>query len=972
MRLRFFGGFDVRDDVGAVIEVPGARQRALLFRLALDAGTTVTYRALAEDVWGLDVPEDPRAALHSLVSRLRRSLPADAVSATPGGYRLEADRADVDLVAFADLVAAARGDADPSAARRALALWCGEAWTPDGFDWVVRDLLEDRAHAERIAAAAPSVAEPPRPPATSARPETAARSATRAMLADPAPGASPEPHAPGAPAIPASLTPLIGREDELALIEAQLREARLVTLLGPGGAGKTTLALETARGHAPAVFVELAPADASGVWDAVATALGRSIRLAENTPASLQTSRERALGTLAGRPLLLVLDNAEHVVAQAADVAEQALRVAPALRLLVTSREPLAVPGEAFVAVGSLPEPDAMTLLSARIRAARGTPPDETEIEAVARICRRLDGLPLALELAGAKARVLSVAEIEAGLADRFALLDRGPRTAQPRHQTLRAVIDWSWSLLAQVEREALLMLAVFPDGVAAADLPAVAAEFELPPRAVDDLVDRSLVQRSRGRYRLLETVREYGLDELRRDGGLERARARQAAVMADLALAQDALLRTPDAHRAIAWFDADQENLAAATRWSAGRGDIAVRLVRAQVWGWQLRERIDLLRSALARTGEAAAGLRTEADVVVAGMAMLMQMMLDPSTERLSDASIRSLADAAAHYDSEIAAVLPVLLRAALRARAQRRGGEPWSSHLRLDEGEIAHGPEWSRAFVAVMNAAAAQNNGDIERLGEASGRGLDMFLRVGDAWGVSFASQMRSEWLMLQGRLEESLRVADDSTRALEGLTPVADQLQQEGLGVALLLRLGRHAEARGRVAEMLRRADADGSERAIAQAETTAASLEIVLGNGEAALRALDRTISLETQHELAGFPAQVIAWQESKRALALLLVGDPDAAAEALRRAVPIAVGTGDQPVMSEVAIAFARWFLAAGRLGDAAAALAEADRLRGLPDLSEPVAAPVRAALRSADPDVAASGPADLGELAARL
>lgn len=958
MRLTYFGG--PAWEAGP-LPVRGRGQETLLFRLAIDAGTVVSYRALAEDVWPADAPADPRAALQSLVSRLRRALGPGIIEAVSGGYRLALARDEVDVARFHDLVSAARASDDgPQAARiagEALALWTADPWVPEDFDWALRDLLEDRAHIEGRAAFPRAAVSAPPPPGVAS---DVGGTAPAASDVDAAPAVSDIDAA-----VPAALTPMVGREDELALAETQLGQERLVTLLGPGGAGKTTLALAIARRHAPAAIVELAPADAGGVWDAVATTLGRSVRLTDTAVAVPQTSRERALGALAGRPLLLVLDNAEHVVDETAEVAIAALRVAPALRLLVTSREPLSVPGEAFVAVGSLREKDAVALLSARIRAARGHGPQPDELDAVARIARRLDGLPLALELAGAKARVLSVVEIEEGLADRFALLDRGPRTVAPRHQTLRAVIDWSWSLLADEERDALLALAVFPDGVTTTDLGAVASAIGVSSGAIDALVDRSLVQRSRGRYRLLETVREYGLDMLRRSGRLDAARERQATIMADRALAQDALLRTGDALSAIAWFDAEEENLAAATRWSAGHGPIEVRLTRAQLWIWQLRERFDLLTSVLTAAAPAAAGLHSEADVVVSAMALLMQTMVDPGTEHLTARQAEDLSDAARRHPSELAAVLPVILHATLRAHAERVSDEPWSAHLRLDEEDVAGAPEWTRAFVAVMNAATAQNNGDIETLGDASGRALASFRRIGDAWGTALASQMRSEWLMLEGRLEESLRVSDEATRALEGMTSVADLLQQQVLAVSLLLRLGRLTEARERVTGMIARARKDGSDRAIAQVAATAASLEIVLGDGAAALRELDRSGSLEEQQALAGFPAQVAAWQESKRALALLLTGAQDAAAECLRRAVPVAVRTHDQPIMSEVAIAFARWFLAADRLGDAAAALAEADRLRGRADLSDPVALPVREALDAREAP-AADGVEDAG------
>jgi hypothetical protein len=392
--------------------------------------------------------------------------------------------------------------------------------------------------------------------------------------------------------------------------------------------------------------------------------------------------------------------------------------------------------------VGSLPEADAVTLLSARIRAARGYAPDAGETAAVARIARRLDGLPLALELAGAKARVLSIAEIEDGLADRFALLDRGPRTAEPRHQTLRAVIDWSWSLLDDAHA---MHCSRWPSSRRhlLRDLREVTAAFGLPETAIDDLVDRSLVQRSRGRYRLLETVREYGLDALHRSGRLEIARELQATVMAQLALAQDRALRTATARPAIAWFDANEENLAAATRFSVGRGELEVRLARAQLWIWQLRERFDVLTSVL----NATAAPPTPSPAKRTSWWRPWRCSCAPCSTRRPRTCPRRASRASPTrrgYDSELAAILPVVLRGALRARQERRGDEPWSTYLRLDESELTDGPAWSRAFAAVMNAATAQNNGDIDTLGDASGRALDAFRHLGDAWGTALASQM------------------------------------------------------------------------------------------------------------------------------------------------------------------------------------------------------------------------------------
>lgn len=962
VRLRFFGGFGAVDDDGAPLDVRGTGQRALLFRLALDAGTTVGYRALAEDVWPADAPEDPRAALQSLASRLRRSLPADVLRAVPGGYLLDVPRAQIDVTAFADLVAAARtapADAAARLASDALALWHGEVWTPEGFDWVVRDLWEDRAHAERL---------------RTQDGEAASRAAPEAAPLPVSPDHPGPGMAPGPGAIPAAVTALVGRADELRRIREQLAENRLVTLIGPGGAGKTTLALETARASTPAVLVELAPVSSGEVWDAIATALGRSIRVADSAQPAPLTPRDRALEALADRAVLLVLDNAEHVVGETAAVVGDVLRGAPWGRVLVTSREPLGLPAEAFVELGPLPDEDAATLLATRIRAARGRDVEPEENAAIARIARRLDGLPLALELAGARARILSVDEIEAGLTDRFALLARGPRSAEARHQTLRAVIDWSWSLLTPAEREALLALAVFPDGVAAEDADAVAAAFDLDPAVFDALVDRSLVQRRRARYRLLETVREYGLDVLRRTDRLAPASDVQARVMADLALSRDRLLRTPEVRAAVAWFDADEENLSAALRWSMSRpdlGSIALDLVRGQFWGWLMRERFDTLSLALAGVEHAATELASESAVVVAGASLLLQVVRDDIVTPFDGAhEVPRVLDAATAANSDIAVALVVLLRAAQRAVVAGPVDQPWSLAVQLREEDVPPGaPAWSRALLMVMQAALAQNNGDVDGLGIHSERALAAFTAVGDVWGLALSSQMRAEWLMLQGRLDEALEVADAASVGLEGLTSAADLVQQQSQGILLLARLGRIDEARERLAASAGVAERDGSLRARHQFASTAAAVELAIGDGVAALRELDRVPPADA----AGYPAQALAFALAKRAAALTLVGDAGGALAALREAVPIAVRAADAPIMAEIAVALAGWFVHVDRMDDALDAFAASDALRGRTDATDPAVQRLAAQLRAAgrDPDAAPRISPDLRALLAR-
>ena len=928
MRLRFFGGLAVETEGGPAV-VRGRGQEALLFRLALDAGTVVTYRTLTEDIWPDERPIDPRAALQSLASRLRRELPEGALEAVPGGYRLQLAREQVDITHFQDLVAEARRAAPSDAARSAraaLALWTGEPWTPgEGFGWVLQDLRQDRAHALRLEEAPLAAASSP---------------------GEPIPG--------GADPTPAPLTALVGRRDELDRIAAQLASERLVTLLGPGGAGKTTLALETARRRPGALFVELAPVTGDEIWNALDGAVGRRMRVAESTsvPAS---PRERTLQALRGRDVLLVLDNCEHVAGAAAAVARDILLAAADVQILATSREPLGVTGEAFVDLGPLSAAEGDELFSRRVRAARGTAPSRDEMPEASRIVERLDGLPLAIELAAAKTRTLTLAEIDRGLDDRFTLLKSSARVGDARHHTLRALIDWSWDMLSGGEREALTAVAVFPDGIGTEDLGDVADAFGVTIGDVDALVDRSLLRRAEGRYRMLETVRDYGRDRLSALGTLESARRRQAEVMARLALRYDAHTRGAGVRAAVAWFDANEDNLVAATRWSATTGEapLGVALARGQLWVWLIRERMDEIQTAVTAFAPAAAGLASEADVVVSAVALGLEVARASQTDGVREGrdhdrivTLARRADdvvaAASRHPSELTLSLRALLPGVVAILQEPDRGAGWSRSYVISEDAAGDAPEWTRALVAVMRAAAAQNDGNARVLGEASERALELFRGIGDPWGTALASQMRSEWLVLNGRLEEALAIADAAAPGMDGLATPWDIVQQRAQCVGVLLRMGRTDEARERLTQLVAIAQESGGDRVRTQVAFVQASVEIACGDADAALAALD--VVLESQQP---FPEQLTAWGNSKRAQALVLAGRTDEARDALRVAIPVALRTGDQPVIADTIVSVAAWLAATGDAGAARDVLAQADTVRGGRDESDPFIARLR-------------------------
>ncbi|MGV9352922.1 AfsR/SARP family transcriptional regulator [Streptomyces misionensis] len=409
--------------------------------------------------------------------------------------------------------------------------------------------------------------------------------------------------------IPARLTSFVGREADLAAIGADLETARLVTLLGPGGAGKTRLSQEAAEAVRDSVrdgvwLAELAPVDdPDAVPQAVLTAIGARETVLHGAGAEGMRAvvdghdpLDRLVEHCARRRMLIVLDNCEHVVDAAARLAERLLARCPGLTVLATSREPLGVPGELVRPVEPLPEPVALRLFADRGAAARPGFRVEDDPEACAEICRRLDGLPLAIELAAARLRMLSPRQIADRLDDRFRLLTSGSRTVLPRQQTLRAVVDWSWDLLDADERDVLAGLSVFAGGCDLAAAEAVCGPVAL--EAVGSLVDKSLVVAAPSadgtmRYRLLETVAEYAAERLAEAGRRTEAERAHLTYYRELARTTDPLLRGPRQRAAIARIQLEYENLRTALRHAVAARDEqeALCLVLSLVWFWQMRD---------------------------------------------------------------------------------------------------------------------------------------------------------------------------------------------------------------------------------------------------------------------------------------------------------------------------------------------------------------------------------------------
>jgi len=447
-------------------------------------------------------------------------------------------------------------------------------------------------------------------------------------------------HAPDAPAVspqhnfPIQLTSFIGRSHELATIAAMLAEARLLTLTGPGGTGKTRLALRLAEDvldqfPAGVWVVELAPlADPALIVPAIATVLD----VREDPGRPLLTTLSNYLRE---KQPLLVLDNCEHLIDACAQLADMLLRACPRLRILASSREPLGVAGEAFFRVPALPTPDPHHLppldqvlgypaVQLFVERARTVQPAFEVMQAnappLAQVCARLDGIPLAIELAATRVRMLPLAQIAARLDDRFRLLTGGSRTAVPRQQTLQALIDWSYELLPEDERALLRRLAVFVGGWTLEAAEAV-CEFRIEneelrkaeedrvvlnsqsPRGhsildvLGHLVDKSLVQVDQAgnaaRYRMLDTIRQYALEKLAASGGADRVRRRHAQYY--LGLTERAETLRPDVNwqARAARLETEHDNLRAALAWSqatAGDARIGLRLAKELLYLWMTR----------------------------------------------------------------------------------------------------------------------------------------------------------------------------------------------------------------------------------------------------------------------------------------------------------------------------------------------------------------------------------------------
>ncbi|MFC9970527.1 BTAD domain-containing putative transcriptional regulator [Spirillospora sp. NPDC127200] len=1020
MRFGVLGPLGVWSADGAPVAVRGAKVRALLAVLLVHEGRPVPADRLIDDLWGDAPPRNPAGALQVKVSQLRRTLDEaepgarDLVSFEEGlGYRLRVEAEAVDAMRFTGALARAREAAAPRSRAglltEALDLWRGPAFADFAdarfaqaaiafLDEQRLTALEERAEArlemgeqgalvgelgdlverhplrERLRAAYMRALYGSGRQSEALETYTDLQVRLREELGlDPGPeiaglhrrilahdsalaaasGTSPRTN------LPAQISELVGRDEAMVRVQALLKSARLVTLTGPGGVGKTRLAVETASraaaDHPDGVWlVELAGLDGTAgtcgvarVAETVAAVLDIRDDAAPGMPRSGVPAdpAERLADALRTRRVLLVLDNCEHVVDAVAALSGRLLRAAPEARILATSQEPLGLAGESVWPVPPLELPhspadsgpaalrrfSAVRLFEARAAAAvPGFAIDAENARAVAAICRRLDGIPLALELAATRLRALDVHDLAERLDDRFRLLSSGHRGAPARQRTLRAMIDWSWEPLSEPERLVLRRLAVHAEGCTleaaeevCADGGDVASEDVLDLLA--RLVDRSMVVRAdspgQTRYRLLESIAAYALDRLEEAGETERVRFRHLTFHTELAERAAPRLHGPDQRRWLQRLDAEHGNLRAALEEAVRRrdADLALRLVNALAWYWYLRGRIGEGRRAFVM----ALGVRAEADTATRARAEAWQNGLDLLGDRTADARTPSEAIADPGERARAEWFLSDVLHGAGDLTLSRDlMGRALPVFRRL-------GDRWGTAAALAVEADHALVSGDLgtlERSGEAS---LAIFRELEERWGQVRAIDLLGRLAEIKGDHRRSADLCRDGLRLAEelGLWLQVSLLQSRLGRIALLT--GDHAES-DRLHERGRSLAAEHGYRPGEAFALTGLALTARragrLDDAEAHMRT-----ALAWEREMRYAPGTTLALAEL--GFTAEQRGDAAAAEELHREALAVAQDTGDPRAVALALEGLAGAAALAGDPAEAARLLGEAAALR---------------------------------------
>ncbi|MFC1417972.1 BTAD domain-containing putative transcriptional regulator [Streptacidiphilus cavernicola] len=973
MRFGMLGATRAWDADGRPVALGGPGRRAALALLALDAGRVVTVDQLIDGLYGEQPPAGVGNALQARLSRLRGVFRTagggdELIERHPAGYRLAVDPGQVDVHCFTQLAERGRealACGDPAAAAEllgeALALWQGPALADVGdapfagpravrLDERRLAAAEDRIEAV-LALGGHRAAVPELRELLAAHPlrehlavlllralhsdgrqaeALAAYAETRDALAE-ALGADPGPElaaahlavlrgeltggAAGPPrsrvsretSLPAQLSGLVGRDRELARIAELLRTARLVTVTGPGGAGKTRISVEAAARHpGDSCFTDLSDlAEGSDLAQAVLSALGLRGSGLLGTGSQGPSTLARLTSALAERDLLLVLDNCEHLVADAAVLAADLLAACPRLRVLATSREALGITGEHLLPLPPLPEPAAVQLFTERASAVRPGFDPLRDAAAVAEICRRLDGLPLAVELAAARLRMLSPGQIADRLDDRFRLLTGGSRTARPRQQTLRAVVDWSWELLPEAERGALRRASVFAGGWTLEAAEAVLADPD-PLGLIGALVDKSLVvaQEADGevRYRLLQTVRAYAAERLAESG--EETAARQAHLDYFLGLAATAQpqLRGAEQLRWLRLLSAEHDNLNAALR-HADTG-AALRLIGELAGYWLLRglrfEGGPYARRVLESLGgpHPPPGLAEEYAICV-----ILAVQLPGGQQELADhlAVAEELVRELRQRPGRLPALF--LLWAPFTGVPQDMG------EFTVEDGALWRTDPWYSGLMHIGDGfRLLYVDADPQAADREFSAAMDRFRGIGDRWGMIMSlgelaglSYWRGDHRLSERQSAESLRLAAE-LGATEDIADLLCNRAERRIGSGSLDAALADCE---RAAALFREVGAADSVARVRLCEAAVARLRGDLAGARALCEPL---VAATPPGWFGGDWLRVSALLELSRIAGA--EGEPQAAREYLRRALPRELDARNLPVLAQAAEAVA--------------------------------------------------------------
>ena len=1009
MRIAMLGPLEVRTDEGGLADVPGARLRGLLIALALRPGHAIPKASLVDWIWGEQPPADATNALQRLVSRLRKALPDGVIEGRTDGYRLAVAPDDVDAVQFERLVIAAQagtGDAFGRVRllREALELWRGAAMQDVGlqdseaFDAAIVRLeglrltaAEERFDAEitlgrgaelvtvltDLVGAHPMrerlVAALMRALVAAGRENEALQvyQRTREALAD-ALGADPSPELSALHVallrgelgrreetrktnLRAELTSFVGRGADVVTVRELIAEHRLTTLIGPGGSGKTRLAVETARtllGDLPdgAWLVELAAIGSDGdVAQATLAGLGlRDTLLGEAPNAELI---DRLIAAIREREALLILDNCEHVIESAAVFAHRILGECRRLRILATSREPLGITGEALWPVEPLALPDAHTghtglesspaiqLLRDRGRAVRRDfAVDADTLPTMVRVCRALDGLPLAIELAAARLRTMSIDQLAHRLDDRFRLLTGGSRTALPRHRTLRAVVDWSWELLTEAERVVLRRLSVFSGGASleAAERVCVgdAVEQEQVLELLTSLAEKSLLLTADDaglgeRYRMSGTIKEYAGHRLAEAGESDLARRAHLAFFTELMETAEPHLRRAEQLEWLATLEAEHDNISSAMRGAiaAGEAQAAMRLAAGAGWYWWLSghkaEGNELITAATGVPGEVADEVRAMVYALIAMFLTDGRGDEHQAAEWIHEAY--RLSQSIEHGNPLLGLVAPLerMLRSpdALLSAFEPvlRNEDPWVralARLQLGKTRIMLG-QGGRDADAYLETALAE------------------FRALGERWGISFALTELADRIAARGEFTAACEHYEQAVAVVSEVGAVEDVIRMRSRQAQLYWLLGDEDAGVVAMAEAQRCAERVTWPDALAELALAKADLARWRGDAEEARKQLGIATALlgdeaeqahirAVTHDLLGYLAEDLDEVRAHRVAAC------KAATEA-----------GHAPKIAQVIVGVADLALHRDEPEQAARLLAASAAVRGLPDRADP-------------------------------